>query len=233
MGGMVTKSGNRRRRMAAAVGAFSLLLVGSIVALVYYGDTGLAGSTESTVPEVKAPEQKAVADGELPGNSQSDSPVTEEGKETAAAPEGPQTAPQATTGKASEKGIGTGSRKTATVVFPEGFDPEQFKLLEKELGEDFEFTVRDKASPGERVVFDEKGILIRPNQPGAAPIRVPLSRENLKQMSPAQRRELRKALELQRQASENLKRLEVEKVSPVKPPSPPPPPQSSSSPDSN
>ncbi len=232
-GGMVTNSGNRRRRMAAAAGALSLLLVGSIAALVYYGDTGFAGSPDSTVPEVKAPEQKAAVDIQVPGESNSESPIAEETTETAAAAEETQSAPQETTAKAPSKGIGTGSKKTATVVFPEGFDPEQFKLLEKELGEDFEFTVRDKARPGERVVFDEKGILIRPNQPGVAPIRVPLDRENLKQLTPAQRRDLRKALDLQRRANEDMKRLELEKVSPAKPPPPPAPPETSSSPDSN
>lgn len=227
----VTNSNPRGRKIAAAVGAFALLLVGTAVSMYYFGGKAPASTSDQAIPSSKAVETQE----SLPESAQTDVNGTEElaNESIAAGNEDEAAVPDSTGGQNPSKTAQDSARTRASTVsvqdLPPGFDPAELKELEKELGTKFDFSVQGGKLVTDTVVVDDKGVLLKPVRPGQAPIRLPISREQLDGMTPAQRRRLRNALEQRKIAEENLKE-EMKKAGSLPPPPAPPKPEPKPSP---
>lgn len=224
--GFLTGGAGGRSRLLAKAGAVVLVLFTSAAAIAYYVD--LVG--EGDIPEVKPPVMKeSVPPAEGKGISDAAADVVKSARDENVSPSGSpdagSTAPAATT--AVQKRTDHSTQADFPVPGPDKEQLEALKNLEKEFGKDFEFRVKNGKLVTEGVVFDEKGVLLKPIKPGDKPVRIPLTREELDSMTPAQRRNLRQALELRRKAEEKARRIEattqVDQVPKV--PEPPPPDQ--------
>lgn len=226
LGGGVTNSGFRRKRVAAAVGAFVFLLVGTGIAMLYI-DGISSGPVEGEFPAAKmgvpepSAEESSPETAEVPVETMDTQAV-----ESVADPGSGQSAAGQSVSGSSDTTTAAGRRSSVTVSdLPPGMDPEELKELEKELGAEFDFTVKNGKIFTEGAIVDKDGVVLQPLRPGQAPIRIPISREELQGMTPAQRRKLRNALEQRRiaeeQVKEQMKRLGT--PVPVSPPPPPPP----------
>lgn len=206
-----------RRRIMAAVGAVVLLVVGSVVAMMFLDGSGGESPSQSALPAANAAanpagesspgEQNTVAqDANLPAEGDQAVQGTETQADTAAR------APQAS---------GEGRRTAqAVVVSPSSEKLKELKALEKELGADFEFKMKDGKIFSENLIIDEDGVMVRPARPGEKAVRIPDTEEEFRSLTPAQKRQIRDALEMQRRAADRIRRIETAK--PVPPPPPPP-----------
>jgi hypothetical protein len=168
------------------------------------GDPGPGANVEALAAEDKPPDSNTEADA-----SNADQPDSAKPAEVATAP-------------AKEKQKSTsGSGANDGVFGPSELEMEELKRLEKELGKDFQFRVKDGKLVTEGVIVDSNGVLIKPSRPGESGIRIPLSPEEFDQMTPAQKRKLRNALEQRRRAEERARQIESAKPVPA-PPEPPP-----------
>ncbi|MCO6510840.1 MAG: protein kinase [Aridibacter famidurans] len=217
-----------RYRVMAAVGALVLLVAGTVVAFVYYGNwTGPARPAEAALPSANVSNEPAdgeqgraaAADPANAGRTDVPDQTAESAPETASAPASPR-APQATSG--------SGGNSTTVAVGPSAKELEELKALERELGTDMEWRFKDGKIFSESLIIDESGIVVRPVKPGQTPVRIPSTEEELRNLSPAQKRRIRNALEQRRLADERIRRMTVPK--PVPPPPTPPPANSNQEP---
>ncbi|REJ77976.1 MAG: serine/threonine protein kinase [Acidobacteria bacterium] len=217
-GGGVTQSTFSRSRVLAAVGALALLLVGSVIAVVYYGSfttaeqpAGSALSNSDT--EAAVPLEDGGAD--VSGEASSEAEVAVSGAEDAPETSSPKPQTASGTGRAPT----APAPETGAVIYgPSEKDLEELRRLEKELGTEFEFKMKDGKIYSEDLVIDDKGVMIRPIRPGQRGVRLPTTREELRRMTPEQRKKLRDAMEMRRLAERN-----IPKVDPPKPPKTPSP----------
>lgn len=212
--------GFRRYRALAAVGALLLMVVGSVVAFVYYSDrTGAVRPAEASLPTTNVSEEPS--EGGL-GNAAAGDP-----SEAAAANSSnggisvPGAEPAPSASRASQASAGNPRSGSTVAVGPSTRDLEELKALEKELGTDMEWSFKDGKVFSESLIIDERGIVVRPVKPGQTPVRIPSTEEELKNLTPAQKRRIRNALEQRRLADERLRRMTIPK--PVPPPPTPPP----------
>lgn len=209
-----------RYRALAAVGALVLLLVGSVVAFLYYSDlTGAARPAEAALPDRdNSVEPSEGAQGNALAENPSETSVANVGNQEPPAPETPS---ETAATRARQSSADTGRGTSTVAVGPSSQELEELKALEKELGTDFEFRFKDGKMFSESLIIDEKGILVRPVKPGQAPVRIPANEEELRNLTPAQRRRIRNALEMRRLADERIRKMSTPK--PVPPPPTPPP----------
>lgn len=209
-----------RYRATAAFGALVLLVAGAVLSFVYYADwTGAARPAEVAFPAANASGEPS--EGAL-GNSRTGNPSdTAAAKMANEAVPVPDTSSEAAASRAPQASTENRRGTSAVAVGPSSRELEELKALEKELGADFEFRFKDGKIFSESLIIDESGILVRPVKPGQAPVRIPATEEELRNLTPAERRRIRNALEMRRQADERIRRMSVTK--PVPPPPTPPP----------
>ena len=217
--GADTDASSGRNRFLAKAGVIAVLFIAAGGGIGYYID--LLGTED--VPEVKPPvvtESKEGSGVAAVETRTGDSEVVPADPAAEASPETAAKAPD-THAAADPKTPGKNGQDAAVVYGPDQAEMEALKNLEKEFGKDFEFRMKNGKLITESVVVDDKGVLLKPLRPGEAPVRIPMNREELDAMSPSQRRNLRRALEIRRQEEERIKQIDAAKPVP-KPPEPPP-----------
>jgi len=216
--GANTDADSGRRRFFVKAGAVAVLLIAAGAGIGYYID--LLGTEE--IPEIKSPVATEAKSGSGVSSVESTPEETEIPVADPSAEPSAETVAKAPNAHTTDpKSSGKNGQDTAVVYGPDQAEMEALKNLEKEFGKDFEFRMKNGKLITESVVVDDKGVLLKPLRPGEAPVRIPMTREELDAMSPAQRRNLRRALEIRRQEEERIKRIEAAKPLP-KPPEPPP-----------
>ncbi len=222
--GVITNAFGGRKRLYAAVAALGLLISGSVIAMVYFADIATPGN----IPEVKSPISNQSnkirnPDDSPAGTETADTIMDSSSADDTAIAESEGKASDAKTAAARDKpGTAVDTRANKGVAVPSEFDLRELKRLEKELGKDFQFKMKDGKIVTDSVIVDNDGVLLKPMKPGEPGVRIPISREEFDLLTPEQRKKLRIALEMRRNAEERAKRIESARPVPPVPEAPPP-----------
>lgn len=216
----VTNSRSGRNTLFKVGAVIGLLLVGTGAALFYldaWSPSKVPTDAVLPVPEMEKalpakPDPRA-DEGKNAPEQASNEPTPKDSPATAADPGSTKRTAAVDTQRANEPMVARAPTKK---------ELEQLKAMEKELGTDFNFTVKEGKIFSDNFVIDDEGVMIRPLKPGEPPVRLPGSREEFRKLSPEDRKKLRDAIEMRRRFDQ---RQQKTRVLPVQPPPPPPSPQ--------